>query len=448
MEQLVKRWSELEYQYITDHYLEMSDEELAKNLPGRTASSVKNVRGKLKLYRKQKHHIAKNKSTNKIVFDDVKQLFESRKYELISTEADYKNKSTKLSYICPKHRDKGILQITYNNLNQGQGCWYCGRERTNKAKLSILTPEDDRKICEERGLEYIGTEKDEYIFNISYICPKHKEFGIQKARRWNLNRKSSYGCPYCAGKNFPSWYLSKKILEKFPDYSIVTQPTKMGKEFLGYCNLHKEEFKTTPKFLLNNNAYGCKKCAQEAVTRKQMLPPDEVVRRVTMTNPNLIVVDPNSYINYNAPLELKCKECDHIWSSPLASILANQITCPNCHPKLSQGEFMVSKLLNKMNVNYQTQYTFSSCKYKRELPFDFAVFNESGKLCGLIEYQGEQHFKPIPFFGGEVRFHEQELRDEIKKDFCQKNNIPLLTISFEQYDNLLDILNSFIQEIM
>ncbi len=59
----------------------------------------------------------------KITYDLVKREFDARGYELFSTE--YVNNSTKLQYICPKHRDKGILEMTFANFTNGKGCPYC-----------------------------------------------------------------------------------------------------------------------------------------------------------------------------------------------------------------------------------------------------------------------------------------------------------------------------------
>lgn len=59
----------------------------------------------------------------KITYDLVKQEFDARGYELVSTE--YVNNSTKLQYICPRHRDKGILEMTFANFTKGKGCPYC-----------------------------------------------------------------------------------------------------------------------------------------------------------------------------------------------------------------------------------------------------------------------------------------------------------------------------------
>ena len=58
----------------------------------------------------------------------------------------------------------------------------------------------------------------------------------------------------------------------------------------------------------------------------------------------------------------------------------------------------------------------------------------------MIEVDGEQHEKPIRFGGMSIEqanknFIEQKRRDKIKDDYCLKNNIPLIRISYKDIDN-------------
>src|SRR4051812_39634182 len=58
----------------------------------------------------------------KVSYNKVKLAFEAKGYELITTEENYKNTTTKLKYKCPIHPDKE-LWITYHKLNSGgNGC--------------------------------------------------------------------------------------------------------------------------------------------------------------------------------------------------------------------------------------------------------------------------------------------------------------------------------------
>lgn len=84
---------------------------------------------------------------------------------------------------------------------------------------------------------------------------------------------------------------------------------------------------------------------------------------------------------------------------------------------------------------------------KYSLPFDNALLDSDNKLICLFEYQGEQHYKPIKYFGGEEKFKETKLRDQIKKDFCQEHNIPLLIIPYWEYNNMENLVDDFINNI-
>ena len=52
-----------------------------------------------------------------------------------------------------------------------------------------------------------------------------------------------------------------------------------------------------------------------------------------------------------------------------------------------------------------------------------------------IEYDGIYHFQTTRRTT-EKDLKEQQKRDKIKNDFCQKNNIPLLRISYLDFNNI------------
>ncbi len=90
------------------------------------------------------------------------------------------------------------------------------------------------------------------------------------------------------------------------------------------------------------------------------------------------------------------------------------------------------------NIIFQKEYSFSDCKSKnnRVLRFDFAIFDKDNKLIKLIEFDGEQHFKPIKYFGGEDYFEYIKENDTIKNNYCINNNIELLRIPYTQLKKL------------
>ena len=82
------------------------------------------------------------------------------------------------------------------------------------------------------------------------------------------------------------------------------------------------------------------------------------------------------------------------------------------------------------SVDFISEYTYNDCKNKYVLRFDFAILNKDKSVKSLIEYDGEQHFKPVDYFGGEDGYKQTVYRDEIKNQYCKNNNIPLLRLPY------------------
>ena len=94
---------------------------------------------------------------------------------------------------------------------------------------------------------------------------------------------------------------------------------------------------------------------------------------------------------------------------------------------ISIGEGEVANYLGEKNIRFERQKTFEGCKDKNLLKFDFYLPDYN--CC--VEYQGIQHYKPVERFGGEEAFKENQRRDLLKKEYCENNNIKLLTPSYK-----------------
>jgi len=104
-----------------------------------------------------------------------------------------------------------------------------------------------------------------------------------------------------------------------------------------------------------------------------------------------------------------------------------------CKNNISRGEEKISDILNKYNIKHNRQQTFKNCKSIKSLKFDFYLPEHN--LC--IEFQGIQHYKEIDKYNG---LKQRQLRDQIKREFCKKNNIELLEISYLDIKNIEDII--------
>ena len=446
--QKTKRWTDEEDNFIRDNYLRLSDSEIAQNLDGRTERAVSGERKKLGLLRQAKKKSG-YKNGVRPTFDEVKKMFTDKDYTLLSGEDEYITQGSKLKYICKKHEDKGMQTIDVSHLKQGRGCWYCGRERTNASKKSPQSEiENDKYLCELKGFTYIKTESLDGKIYIFFICNKHKMLGVQKMTRGNMNRDSVTGCQYCNGKNLPPWYVKDVIESKYQNIEVLSEYDGMNKSLYCYCKTHDEYFTNIAKEIYHHGR-GCCGCAHDHRVEKMMLSYDEIVERITGVNPDIIVVDADNYTSYDSKIHLRCRKCGEDFYYNLYDLRNNKYRCPYCEkdPRISYGESEIIKYLSAHDIKYIFQYAIDECRYKKPLPFDFGIIDEDMKLLGLVEFQGEQHYHPIEYFGGEKKFHTQVKRDKIKKDYCENKNIPLLIIPYWEYENINVLLDEFMKMI-
>ena len=120
--------------------------------------------------------------------------------------------------------------------------------------------------------------------------------------------------------------------------------------------------------------------------------------------------------------------------------------CQKC--RLPKGEQKVLKVLNQLNVKFEHQHFFSDCKNINPLPFDFYIKIEEYQF--LIEFNGEQHYRPVKFGGlndnnANNRFEELKKRDEVKKEYAFKNGIPLLIIRYDETDKIFEQIKEFLK---
>lgn len=112
----------------------------------------------------------------------------------------------------------------------------------------------------------------------------------------------------------------------------------------------------------------------------------------------------------------------------------------------SVAENEIKHLLNELNIKFKKEYTFKDLKSgqgpKATPRFDFGILTINNELLGLIEYQGPHHYIPRFKNWGDA----QRLRtDPLKREYCKKNNIPLLEIPYTE--DFKSLILSFLKDI-
>jgi len=105
--------------------------------------------------------------------------------------------------------------------------------------------------------------------------------------------------------------------------------------------------------------------------------------------------------------------------------------CSECSQSL--GARQISFWLTEHQINYQVEAHIPAGKKGLPLRADFYLPDHEI----YIEYDGEQHFKPIAFFGMDEKtsisvFNEQIERDRAKEKWILDNGFKLLRIRFDQ----------------
>lgn len=150
---------------------------------------------------------------NPFAIDNLKMFLSNNYpyYELVDNE--YKSCKTKMRFICHHHADKGIQYNTPDNIvNNHHACRYCGYELMGKDRQI-----DESKIvkrCDELSLKYIERKSKNGESYIYFICPKHKNCGIQNMS-WTHFKDCTNGCIHCV-----SSMGEKKVRETLAELQV------------------------------------------------------------------------------------------------------------------------------------------------------------------------------------------------------------------------------------
>lgn len=104
----------------------------------------------------------------------------------------------------------------------------------------------------------------------------------------------------------------------------------------------------------------------------------------------------------------------------------------------SKGEKKIHTILVEHGIPFAEEYEFADLisTSGRRLRFDFAVFDDNGNLDFLIEYQGRQHYESVKYFGGDRSNQRQRYNDSVKRAYCVKKHLNLVTIPYWDEDKI------------
>ena len=296
----------------------------------------------------------------------------------------------------------------------------------NKKNMPLNYTEVEKRF-KEKGLKLLTKEyknnhelldcedKDGYRYNTTILSLRN--LNLTK-RVYTLNKWSIYNInKYIENNNITSVLLSK-------EYKGARVPMdfkcECGKTYQTYWS----EFSARKRYYCHDCAlkYGTKRLKQDFIA-------EEFKKR------GLIIVEGEKYKN-NRTLLRCCTNDGQIMLKSYDNLARDYFNYSSEKKRISKGEQKISDILNELDIVFIRQYGFTDCKKKKKLLFDFYLPDYN--VC--IEYNGEQHYKSIEYFGGEEKLKMQKENDKIKENYCINNNINLIIIPYTDFKNIKNIL--------
>lgn len=286
------------------------------------------------------------------------------------------------------------------------------------------------RIIHGNKYDYSKSEyKDYNNTKIKITCPEHGEF-LQTCK----SHLSGSGCPECKRDKMRKLKLrtSEKFLKEakniHPEYDYSKTFYKDEHTLVVMTCPKHGDFSIYPSDFLHKGR-GCQYCSGRKMNTLSF------IEKSKEKFGNKFNYDKVKYINSKTPVIITCPIHGEFTTVP-QNFLRKVYGCSKCSHEatytqfahsMSKGEEIISKWLDYNNISYEYNKKILRIGDLTIYP-DFVINNI------IIEYNGEQHYKYIPYFhkGGIIDFEKQQYRDQKLREYCKDNSIKLVEIRYDQ----------------
>ncbi len=356
-----------------------------------------------------------NKRTHKeyeVLFNEIAK----GEYSLLSEYTTATAKVKMKHHVCDH-----VWEAAAHHFLEGVGCPVCGHAKAMD-KQALDHEEFKKRIDRQYGEEMTLISKYERMSKLVEV--KHNPCG-HIFKKTAADVLAGCSCPKCKEEQtMTTDKFEQKVKEVTKGECVVlgeyiNSKTKVKTKHL-ICNYVWE---APPAYFLYKHGT-CPKCSGDI----QLTTQDFIERVNKLTNGEYELL--SEYQKSALKVKMKHKACGTIFKIT-PSRFTHGGRCPKCSRSI--GELRIDRFLNDKGIKNKPQFRFKDCRNIKPLPFDFAVFEKDQLIC-LIEYHGKQHYEPIDFFGGEENFKVRQKLDNIKENYCKRNNIPLIIIPYHEKD--------------
>lgn len=349
--------------------------------------------------------ILKRSEKQKLTIDFVREEIKKRGGVLISNE--YINNNTKLEILGSCNH---IFKMSFGNIQSGSWCKFCSiKERADKQRN---TQEFINKEIENRfNCEVLSEYKNNNI-NLKLKCKKcNRVFNGS----WSDLQSGKKKCLHEKSRMKYTIEDVRKIIELKDGQLISDKYEGLNKKIKVKCNKCGVIWEPSFESLLKN--HWCSGCSKN---KKFDL---DTVKYIINKNGGLLIS--KNYKNSTSKIIIKCLKCNTIWFPTFGSIQSGS-WCPECSIFKSQKKVkdIIKEIFPDKEVcfNYKGFDWLYNEKTKGKQELD--IFVPELKLA--IEYDGQQHFRPVCFGGISLEMAKQKLkiqkyRDKVKNKKIAKN---------------------------
>lgn len=378
--------------------------------------------------------------SQKIDFEEFKKRLNKATNTIIPT-SEYLGWNQPMDYHC--------MVCNYNwtvkearSVIRGYGCPNCAK--INR-KNTLIELSKKRKKTEEQFREELAEKQPNLIPNDIYINDHTKYHCICKIHNCDVYKtpekylRRNQGCNLCAieRNKCAMRYTHESFIEELssvnPNLEALSKYINIKERIHTRCKICDYEWNPIAETLIWDIPCGCPNCAGNAI---KDAPTFE--KELKITHPELKLLSP--YVRSNKKVNVLCADCGRdFWVTP--NKLQQGQHCPFC--KISHGESLIRSILTNLRIEFEMQKKFDDLKGLggRKLSYDF--FISSYNL--LIEFQGEQHEKPVVFKGltdkkAKEKFIRQQEHDKRKRKYAESHDIRLLEIWYYDINLINEIL--------
>ena len=245
---------------------------------------------------------------------------------------------------------------------------------------------------------------------------------------------SGKGCPSCGG-NLP-WTLEsfintvKSIYDDRYDYDAVKEHhiQSNNSHIPITCKLCFHNWNPTIRQHIYDRTE-CPKCNNSLpLTYDKFI---DAVVKIYGNDYDFSEIKESDITKGNCRVSVCCIICNMKWQPLARNLVYGYSKCPGC--KSTLGEKACIRTLRSMNIIFEREIKIEALPTRY---YDFRFIWNGARW--ILEYDGKQHFKFIPFFHNDdiETFHEHQNIDIIKTKLAIKEDYHVIRIDYTQINNI------------